>query len=388
MKPIPAFVSISIIILVTAAATLPAFSEEIPDIADIRLLRKMGMHEQARNFLLTLKNDSSTSESLLRQAYAELATIAWLTGGEAQAMEAAREALERFYDIEIDIQEHPGEVAAIFETLRRSMFSPVSIASDPPGANVRIDGKRMGNSPLSGLLLPPGVHELKITMVDFNDESRTIIVEKGKSNEYSVSLEPIGSAASKYGLGFGIEAGIAVESLSYANQGGNFMGFGEIDSREVSPRITGGVFVQMMRNDRGGVLIGARYADYGERVKIDGFRAYEIQHHSLVFSSLFKYYLSEKPKLFLIAGPEASMILSSRLSPDGGGKTLDIDEFVKNNQLLLDIGAGIEFQLGGNGAGLSVQYAIGMLDMKDMDSYELVNYKPRELRVTGFYLFY
>ena len=164
------------------------------------------------------------------------------------------------------------------------------------------------------------------------------------------------------------------------------MGMGGIDSRESVLRMTAGLFAQIMRSDQAGILLGGRYANYGERVALEDSRVFDVEHHSLVLAAFLKYYLSNSPRVFVTAGPEFAFIFSSKLSPEEQGEDIDLGEFVKSNQLFFDIGAGVEFPLGRYGAGVSVSYAMGVLDMKAMESYELVNYKPRELRVTAFWL--
>lgn len=57
----------------------------------------------------------------------------------------------------------------------------VSLMIQPFGAEIRVDGKLLGNSPLESLPLPAGEHELRIRYEGYQEFSTRIKVEAGKS---------------------------------------------------------------------------------------------------------------------------------------------------------------------------------------------------------------
>lgn len=69
----------------------------------------------------------------------------------------------------------------------------VSVVADRAGADVAINGRPVGRTPLpQALALPAGMHRLTVTMPGFQPFTRDIAVVAGRTNPVSVALIPVG----------------------------------------------------------------------------------------------------------------------------------------------------------------------------------------------------
>jgi hypothetical protein len=64
----------------------------------------------------------------------------------------------------------------------------VNVSSNPPGADISVDGEFVGNSP-AALKLAPGKHTLTVRMSGYKDWSREITVHSGSEVQLTANLE-------------------------------------------------------------------------------------------------------------------------------------------------------------------------------------------------------
>jgi hypothetical protein len=83
----------------------------------------------------------------------------------------------------------------------------IVITSNPPGANVYLDGQSSGTTPLTIPNVNPGTHTILLTMQGYSDTSRTVEVTAGSQNQISVDL--VGGKKTP-----GFEAALAVFSIT------------------------------------------------------------------------------------------------------------------------------------------------------------------------------
>jgi len=90
---------------------------------------------------------------------------------------------------------YPGMVALLEEnklvTVDRSMQPPakVSVRSDPPGADVFLDGKFIGSTP-GNLQLAPGTYNLSVRLQGYQEWQRALFVIAGSETGVQAKLEP------------------------------------------------------------------------------------------------------------------------------------------------------------------------------------------------------
>lgn len=71
----------------------------------------------------------------------------------------------------------------------------LSIATDPPGAVIYIDGLKQGISPATIPGITPGSHTLLLRLEGYDDLSIPVVVSAGKTHTYSSALQKSGGAA-------------------------------------------------------------------------------------------------------------------------------------------------------------------------------------------------
>jgi TonB family protein len=62
------------------------------------------------------------------------------------------------------------------------------VVSTPPGADVSIDGKAFGQTPLKGLKLPPGARRIELALAGYETWTSTLDVVAGESGRVDVKL--------------------------------------------------------------------------------------------------------------------------------------------------------------------------------------------------------
>jgi hypothetical protein len=68
----------------------------------------------------------------------------------------------------------------------------VMLTITPPGTQIMIEGKEVGEAPLTeALLLMPGMHKVSLTAVGFQPKEVELKVEAGSESERTIALEPV-----------------------------------------------------------------------------------------------------------------------------------------------------------------------------------------------------
>jgi hypothetical protein len=81
------------------------------------------------------------------------------------------------------------EMKKVPVTLQKAVSGPLTVSSDPPGAQAYLDGQMIGMTPLTVADVPPGEHTLLITMDGYTDFSQTITIT-GEGSTVSAALVP------------------------------------------------------------------------------------------------------------------------------------------------------------------------------------------------------
>jgi hypothetical protein len=174
-------VMIVLAIAVCSSAALAQTQEtsKAPSISDIRLMRKLGDHSRALEYVNALLADGSTPADVRKQAYNELVTMAFVAEGVAGAQSAAHKALMEFPDLKADPAHNPEEIQRIYDDLREKMFGRLHLASDPAGCTVSLKDREIGSTPLEGMYLPLGDHVLLLRRPNYADDTLHVDIAAG-----------------------------------------------------------------------------------------------------------------------------------------------------------------------------------------------------------------
>jgi PKD repeat protein len=86
-----------------------------------------------------------------------------------------------------------GQMAAINAELEatKEITGSLAVITDPPGADVSIDGNFKGVSPVTIQGLSAGMHTVLLTLQDYTDNSTTIPVTAGQTQKYTAGLQKV-----------------------------------------------------------------------------------------------------------------------------------------------------------------------------------------------------
>jgi type IV secretory pathway VirB6-like protein len=71
----------------------------------------------------------------------------------------------------------------------KEITGSLAVITDPPGAEIYLDGNFTGVSPVTIQELPPGKHTILVTLKDYADNSTTITVTAGQTRKYFAALQ-------------------------------------------------------------------------------------------------------------------------------------------------------------------------------------------------------
>jgi hypothetical protein len=86
-----------------------------------------------------------------------------------------------------------GQMAAINAELEatKEVTGSLAVITDPPGADVSIDGNFKGVSPVTIQGLSAGMHTVLMTLQDYSDNSTTITITAGQTRKYTAGLQKV-----------------------------------------------------------------------------------------------------------------------------------------------------------------------------------------------------
>jgi DNA-binding beta-propeller fold protein YncE len=86
-----------------------------------------------------------------------------------------------------------GQMAAINAELEatKEITGSLAVITDPPGADVSVDGNFKGVSPVTIQGLSAGMHTILLTLKDYTDNSTSITVIAGQTQKYTAGLQKV-----------------------------------------------------------------------------------------------------------------------------------------------------------------------------------------------------
>jgi hypothetical protein len=86
-----------------------------------------------------------------------------------------------------------GQMAAINAELEaiKEITGSLAVITDPPGADVSVDGNFKGVSPVTIQGLSEGMHTVLLTLQEYSDNTTTITVTAGQTRKYTAALQKV-----------------------------------------------------------------------------------------------------------------------------------------------------------------------------------------------------
>jgi TonB family protein len=100
-----------------------------------------------------------------------------------------RVSREGFAPAELSFVLQPGMTLAPFRFVLQPVTAALEVRSDPAPASVLVDGKGVGETPLAGVLLAPGLHEVRVERPGFLPWTRSVEAQPGEPVALEARLE-------------------------------------------------------------------------------------------------------------------------------------------------------------------------------------------------------
>lgn len=364
-----------------------ANEKDIPDISDIRLLRKLGEYEEAKRYLKLLIEDRSTPAKVRRSAYNEIVTIFFLAGGEKKMKAAAEIALREFPGLKADPTHYPVEVNQAYNNLRERLFGSIRIETEPENCRIFLDGEDKGLSPVDVIEISVGEHQVRVAKNGFEDRVIQIAVRPDEEIIKTIKLGEQGCRIIPQ-----VEFAMSRVWLNCEQGKGDFLRVGQMVDNEKDYRFNGGFYLNLAKDRQFYLQMGLRYASKGDITHlIKGSdmvsQKYITKYHYLSLPLMARVYLSPKRNIFATAGVEFGYLVTAQLFQPMTNESMSVSDRVERFQVSPGLGAGCEFVMGRSRMVISLIYTMGIVSMgKTTDMYDL-DHKTRELRLgVGFLL--
>ncbi len=106
-----------------------------------------------------------------------------------------RVAREGYAPAELGVELAAGPASAPLRFVLSAMTARLAIRSAPAGAQVKIDGRPIGETPLESLSLDPGSREIRVEKPGFRSQVKRVESKPGESLSLQVTLEAVPAAA-------------------------------------------------------------------------------------------------------------------------------------------------------------------------------------------------
>ncbi len=121
--------------------------------------------------------------------------VSWLESGQR---EAAKMAFLKLLVLRVDFQPDPAILpphardvfAEAVREVHAADFATLEVRSEPPGAEVWLDGVRRGITPTTVAGLPPGVHQIRLRLPGYDDANEEVGVRPGQMVIHEAQLTP------------------------------------------------------------------------------------------------------------------------------------------------------------------------------------------------------
>jgi serine/threonine-protein kinase len=104
-----------------------------------------------------------------------------------------RVAIDGYAPAELSMEVVPGTAPPPLRFVLEPITMRLGVTSEPPGATVRVDGRPLGESPLSAATLPIGMHEVRIEKRGYVPYIHSLEGSPGETVEVSAVLTPVSS---------------------------------------------------------------------------------------------------------------------------------------------------------------------------------------------------
>lgn len=177
----------------TQAPLQPATSDLDDRWGEVRNLRAEGRYDEAIALLQAVFQEYANAEQVLLQAYNQLVFTHLARADTVSARIAAREALERYPDLDADVAEYPSSLNALYAQLRAEMYGSLLVTvTKVEGARVLLDGVFRGTAPLRLPFLKTGRHTLAIMRSGYKEQMSEVEITSGAESSLTVTLSRSG----------------------------------------------------------------------------------------------------------------------------------------------------------------------------------------------------
>jgi tetratricopeptide (TPR) repeat protein len=146
---------------------------------DVASLWRQGLYTSALGEIRSIIDEYSRAEEISRRAYSYLVITVWDADGREAAVEAAREALRRHPDLEVDTLVFPPKLNSLYSEVRITMFGSLYINAEQDSCEVLLDDRFVGKTPLEIAYVPVGDHSLLLRKSGYENLMKSVDIRPG-----------------------------------------------------------------------------------------------------------------------------------------------------------------------------------------------------------------
>jgi serine/threonine-protein kinase len=138
---------------------------------------------------LRIETDPSGAQVVVDGADAGTTPVA--VGSLAPGLHVVRVTRDGYAPAELSVELVDGTSPAPLRFVLQPVTARLQVRSDPGGARLSVDGRPGGTTPVDGLELPAGLHELRLEQKGFQPWVREVDLQAGENPLVSAQMEPL-----------------------------------------------------------------------------------------------------------------------------------------------------------------------------------------------------
>ena len=171
----------------------PALSHASPKLDEAKRAYQQLQIPKAESIYKDILNENGSDKESQFEALIGLARVKQLMGSASESKRYLKEAIKLAPWKKLSKEEFPPSFTQLHEEIRKGEIGErgsLAITTDPPFVALKIEGIKLGYSPITIPEMPVGTYRIEASMSGYSKESETVSIVKGGKRILSLNLQP------------------------------------------------------------------------------------------------------------------------------------------------------------------------------------------------------